>query len=157
MNEIKELEGLVEIVGEDFIRMPKHGDAGIDLIASEDPTFNLEDGEVKYIEYATGVRVAPNNSSIHGFIFPRSSISNYDLILANSVAVIDSSYRGEIKLRFRVINPLNFPKKERIYQKGDKIAQLIFLKTPCLTPVSVDKFEKPDTVRGEGGFGSTGK
>jgi dUTPase len=89
---------------------------------------------------------------MHGLVFPRSSISKYHLSLCNSVAVIDSSYRGEIKLRFRRLKEMG-----NFYQKGDKIGQLIFF-SPCVPElIFVDKFENKTTLRGEKGFGSTGR
>lgn len=148
----------VEILNKDGVILPQKGDAGIDLVAADDGT---KDKSGKFIEYKTGVRIAPSSNSFHGFIFPRSSISNYDLMLANSVAVIDSSYRGEIKLRFKIVQNepmgLGFPAFHDFYEKGDKIGQLIFFQPVQPEIVFVDSFENSDTLRGDGGFGSTGK
>lgn len=81
--------------------VPKYAhitDAGCDMVAvSKTETDN-------YIEYGTGLvfQISPFESSDWYFeIFPRSSLSNYDLILSNSVGVIDNSYRGEVKFRFK--------------------------------------------------------
>lgn len=145
----------VEILGKENVILPQKGDAGIDLIAESEPIFHYtESGEaVRFIEYSTNVRTAPSSENVHGFIFPRSSISNYDLTLCNSVAVIDSSYRGEIKLRFRKTTT-NLAK---IYKKGDKIGQLMFF-SPCSPDiVFVNEFKTNSTLRAEGGFGSTGE
>lgn len=143
----------VEILNEQYLEQPKQGDAGIDLIARDDPEFITDkDGDVLFLEYNTGVRIAPSSNSMHGLVFPRSSISKYHLSLCNSVAVIDSSYRGEIKLRFRRLKEMG-----NFYQKGDKIGQLIFF-SPCIPElIFVDKFENKTTLRGEKGFGSTGR
>ena len=144
----------VEILGKENVVLPTIGDAGIDLIAASEPTFHYsKDGDrMKFLEYSTNVRVAPSSANVHGFVFPRSSISNYDLTLANSVGVIDSSYRGEIKLRFKPTEKLG-----KIYRKGDKIGQLIFFSPCSLDVVFVDEFKTDSTQRAEGGFGSTGE
>ena len=84
-----------------------------------------------------------------GLIFPRSSISKTSLNLRNSVGVIDSGYRGEIKLRFGIDNDTKVE-----YSLYDKIGQLLILEMPNLEIQEVK--ELPDSSRGEGGFGSTG-
>ena len=77
----------------------KEGDAGLDLVAVDK---NIEtDGESEYVEYGTGLAFEIPAGYV-GLLFPRSSISNKDLILSNSVGVIDSGYRGEVKFRFKV-------------------------------------------------------
>jgi dUTPase len=143
------------------ILQPREGDLGFDLIAADDPIF-----EDNYIEYNTGVKIEPKNGDTHLLIFPRSSISKTNLILANHCAIIDNSYRGEIKLRFRYlptlseiigltgsfVKPIN---QSKIYQKGDKIAQGVFFKALNARLVEVDSLR--ESVRNAGGFGSTGK
>lgn len=150
---------------------PAHeGDAGYDIIASSEPKIvgfsptNHYYSSIDYIEYDTDLIIAPD-SGIHSYIFPRSSVSKTNLILANSVAVIDNGYRGTLKLRFKYIaQPNDYSifgnsflcevDMAKIYKKGDKIAQLVFSET--LTPELklVENFDS--TNRKEGGFGSTG-
>ena len=72
----------------------REGDAGMDISAI---SMTKTD---KYIEYGTGVAVAIPEGYV-GLLFPRSSVSNKELLLANSVGIIDSNYRGEIKFRFK--------------------------------------------------------
>jgi dUTPase len=135
---------------------PRIGDAGYDLIAESDPIFNFEN---KYIEYDTGVKIAPSDDEVHSLVLPRSSISNYWLSLANSCALVDSSYRGNIKLRFRYEGCWKDAERfgfNKIYVKGDKIGQLLFFKSINPLIVKVDNF-KEDTERSSGAFGSTGK
>ena len=84
-----------------------------------------------------------------GLVFPRSSISKTDHYLRNSVGVIDSGYRGEIKIRMST--PLLGGVE---YKEGDRIAQLIIMKLPWVNIEEVE--ELSDTDRGDGGFGSTG-
>lgn len=97
----------------------------------------------------TGIAVAiPENYG--GFVFPRSgTASKYGVSLSNCVGVIDSDYRGEIKIP--VINHGNEP---FVINDGDRIAQLVIM------PIDLSVFEECDeldsTHRNNGGFGSTG-
>ena len=120
----------------------KKGDAGVDLIA----TTTVSNGY--FIEYGTDLAMEIPEGHV-GYIFPRSSISKTDHYLRNSVGVIDSGYRGEIKVRMSI--PALGSKN---YKNGDKIAQLIIMKLPWVDIEEVDELSETD--RGEGGFGSTG-
>jgi dUTP pyrophosphatase len=119
-------------------------DAGMDLVAVSKETNN----EHHFIEYGTGLAMEIPNFCV-GLIFPRSSISKTNLFLRNCVGVIDSGYRGEIKLRFSVDNNEN---KE--YDIQDKIGQLIVLELPNMKIIEAKELSNTD--RGQGGFGSTG-
>lgn len=88
-----------------------------------------------------------------GLIFPRSSVSNKPLMLANSVGVIDSGYRGEVTAKFNITD--RFEISANNYQVGDKIAQMIIIPYPEISFVESD--ELSDTERGSGGYGSTGR
>lgn len=128
-------------------------DAGLDLTAA---TINSE-GE--YIEYGTGIAVEIPDGHV-GLIFPRSSISDKDLMLTNSVGVVDSGYRGEIKFRFKPVHASNGrnrfgPRSGYQYNVGDKIGQLIVIPIPRMEVQFVTELGKSD--RGEGGFGSSGQ
>ena len=104
---------------ENNLLAPAKGDAGWDLIASSDPEIVFCDEKKKsilYIEYDTGVVLQPTNG-FYTLLFPRSSISKYELSLANSVGVIDSGYRDTIKLRFRFLGK-KFSKKFFDLQTG---------------------------------------
>ena len=153
----------VEAINSQNIITPRRGDLGHDLIASSGPRFDYDN---QFIEYSTGVRLAPFTDDVHGLVFPRSSISNTWLTLANSVAVIDSSYRGEIKLRFRYLSMMKETIEgysnislDKIYKKGDKIGQLVWFAEQVVTKIiEVPEFtDCSDSERGEGGFGSTGE
>lgn len=123
----------------------KAGDAGMDLTA-----ISVEkDSNGFYIEYGTGLAMEiPTGYA--GFIFPRSSASKTSQIQANCVGVIDSGYRGEIKVRLK-----EFGNPSKLYEVGDRIAQIIILPVPQITFEEVQ--ELGTTERGDGGFGSTGK
>jgi dUTP pyrophosphatase len=71
-------------------------------------------------------------------------------MLANCVGVVDSGYRGPVKLRFKQINTAG-----QRYKAGDRVGQIIIMPVPNFEFEQVD--ELTDTSRGEGGFGSTGK
>ena len=124
------------------------GNAGLDMTA-----LRVEHTDM-YTEYDTGIAVQIPEGYV-GLLFPRSSISKYDIVLANSVGVIDSSYRGPIKFRFKKkANTSHAKKYPKMYTIGDKIGQLVILPYPDIEIVEVD--ELSSTERGEGGFGSTG-
>ena len=119
-------------------------DAGADLVAiSVTETAN-------YIQYHTGISVEIPEGFV-GLLFPRSSVSNKPLMLANSVGVIDAGYRGEICARFKRVGVSD----TEIYAPGEKVAQLVIV--PVLLTEFVESIEDlTETDRGTGGFGSTG-
>jgi len=123
----------------------KRGDAGIDLIVTR---IVKEDTEVIWLETDLAVEIP---LGYVGLLFPRSSVSKYNLQLANSVGVIDSSYRGSIQFRFNK----TIGSESVCYTTGDKAGQLIILPYPTIKPV--ESTDLSSTDRGEGGFGSTGK
>lgn len=123
----------------------KDGDAGLDLTAI---SVNFTDD---YISYKTGLAFEIPKGYV-GLLFPRSSNSKKDLLLTNSVGVIDSGYRGEIELRFKpIIN--NKLEKISLYDVGDRIGQIIIIPYPQIEFIESD--ELSNTERGDGGFGST--
>jgi len=122
------------------------GDAGIDLLAAEDVV--LAPGERAAV--ATGIAVAIEEGYA-GFVQPRSGRAlNEGLGLVNSPGLIDSGYRGEIKVI--VIN--HAPRDKIQIRRGEKIAQLVIQKVESVELTEVD--ELPPSERGTGGFGSTG-
>lgn len=133
--------------GASLPKYAQHGDAGLDLTALSKNVIE-EGAKTGYIEYGTGICLEIPDGYV-GLVYPRSSISNTGLILANSVGVIDSSYRGEIKLRFKYIAGSSY------YNIGERIGQLIITPVPKISFEVVE--ELSETVRGEGGFGSTSK
>jgi dUTP pyrophosphatase len=88
-----------------------------------------------------------------GIIVPRSSLSNINFVLSNSMGVIDADYRGEWMVSFKCLSSLL---EEAIpFEVGDRCAQIYFEKIQEWEIEEVDVLS--DTIRGEGGFGSTGK
>lgn len=186
----------IQVKRDNNVTLPKQAtenSAGYDITAISDPKIvgdRLEDKFfaadepknewwrfIAYIEYETGLYIAPSDESIHTLIYPRSSISSKtNLMLANSIGLVDFDYRGQILCRFRYIwqpfdmawvhikdhsdenNPLvptllGNINPDRIYKKGDAIAQLVFSPTINVEFQFIDKL--PETLRNEGGFGST--
>lgn len=117
-------------------------DAGFDLTA----TSMREDGDV--VVYGTGLAMEIPFGHV-GLVFPRSSVYKKDLILTNSVGVVDSGYRGEVLVKFR--KTADGDK----YEVGDRIAQLIIIPYPAIEFEEAEELTSSD--RGEGGFGSSGK
>ena len=120
-------------------------DAGLDLTASE--TTQVAPRVVTLVP--TGIAVAIPAGHV-GLLAARSSLATKkSMTLANGVGVIDSDYRGEIKIPIIPLDGCH-----NLIQAGQKIAQLIIL--PIATPTIEVVSELPESARGQGGFGSTG-
>lgn len=123
-----------------------------------------------YIEYGTDIAFDIPVGYV-GLIFPRSSITKEDIILKNSVGVIDSGYQGEIRFRFSklvndcfteanldntdVIDLQIKNRKLKKYSVGERVGQIMFIKLPTIQLNLVNNFKTSD--RGNKGFGSSGK
>ena len=165
--------------------LPKKGTdraTGFDVIVTSDPEIigeTYDNGAYKrvdYIQYKTNLKLAVQKEKVFSnfghtdldydiLAFPRSSVSKYNLVLANCIGLIDADYRGEVLLRFKYIwqpedykirtdnlleGSVNFAK---LYNKGDKVCQLKVTKVENVEFILVDELDSTD--RGEGGFGST--
>ena len=148
------------------LQYAKNGDAGIDLTATSknyDEHGNACYGTNRGFEIPDGYV---------GLLFPRSSNSKTNLVLSNSVGVIDSGYRGEVMFKFKTtirtvtnlfdvarngndenLNVLNGFGNS--YEIGDRIGQLIILPYPTIE--FEESEELSETERGSGSYGSTGK
>lgn len=132
----------------------KNGDAGMDLTAT---TKSYDDhGNVVY---GTGLAFEIPVGYV-GFLFPRSSNSKMHLLLSNSIGVIDSGYRGEVIVKFKityndVIDGQLYHTVNKEYKIGERIGQIIIMPYPKIEFIEVDELE--DSERGNGGFGSSGK
>ena len=125
-----------------------NGASGVDLMAFIDKPIKIAPNCSHLIP--TGLSVACSND-YEIQIRPRSGLAaKNNLTVLNTPGTIDSDYRGEIKIIL-----FNHGKKDFVINNKDRVAQMI------LAPVAKIRFEEtdnlPDTVRGEGGFGSTGK
>ena len=122
------------------------GDAGADLVAATD--VELAPGERAVVP--TGVAIAlPEGYA--AFVHPRSGLAaRHGLALVNAPGTIDAGYRGEIKVIVVNLDPAETLRLSR----GDRIAQLVVQRVERADFVEVD--ELPESVRADGGFGSTG-
>ncbi|MCA4782333.1 dUTP diphosphatase [Empedobacter stercoris] len=156
----------------------KDGDAGMDLTAT-----SKSYDEHGNVVYGTGLAFEIPKGFV-GLLFPRSSNAEKDLLLSNSVGVLDSGCRGEVMFKFKkqinneksVLNTiiavqnmaeikddfkqlglLNEDDIENFteYQLGERIGQIIILPYPQIEFEEVE--ELSDSERGKGGYGSTGK
>ena len=131
--------------------LPTYGSAeaaGADLYACLEEPVTIEPGASVFIPTGIALEV-PKGCA--GLVYARSSMGvKRGLAPANKVGVIDSDYRGEIKVVL-----LNHGKESQTVEPGERVAQFII--TPVLTPAYEEVEELTDTQRGTGGFGSTGK
>lgn len=155
---------------------------GFDVVVTSEPEIigeiydNGAYKRVDYIQYKTNLKLAVQKERVFSnfgyndldydiLAFPRSSISKYNLTLANCIGLIDADYRGEVLLRFKyqwqpedykirtdnlLEGRVNFTK---LYNKGDKVCQLKVTKVENVEFVLVHELDS--TTRGDGGFGST--
>lgn len=121
-------------------------DAGMDLFATS--KYYDADGNVVY---GTGLAFEIPRGYV-GLVFPRSSNATKKLLLSNSVGVIDSGYRGEVKFKFKRLFHLDDMVE---YEVGERVGQMIIMPYPRIEFVVVD--ELTNSERGTGGYGSTGK
>ena len=165
--------------------LPKKGTdraTGFDVVVTSDPEIigeiydNGAYKRIDYIQYKTNLKVAVQKERVFSnfgytdldydiLAFPRSSVSKYNLTLANSIGLIDADYRGEVLLRFKYkLQPEDYKiRKEnllegrvnvdKLYKKGDKVCQLKVTKVENVKFELVDELDS--TNRGDGGFGST--
>jgi dUTP pyrophosphatase len=125
----------------------KQSDAGMDLTAT-----SIIKSDDEQVVYGTGIALEIPEGYV-GLVFPRSSIRKTDLIMSNSVGVIDAGYRGEIQVTF---NKKYYDDEANvIYNVGDRVAQIIILPHPQISFLEVD--ELSDSERGTAGHGSSGK
>ena len=131
--------------------LPSYGSsqaAGADLYACLDAPVTIEPGQTAWIPTGIALEV-PEGCA--GLIYARSSMGvKRGLAPANKVGVIDSDYRGEIRVVL-----LNHGNQSQVVEPGERVAQFVI--TPVLTPAYMEAEELNETQRGSGGFGSTGK
>jgi dUTP pyrophosphatase len=122
------------------------GDAGADLVAAVD--VELAPGERAVVPTGVAIALPPGYAA---FVHPRSGLAaKHGLSLVNAPGTIDAGYRGEIKV---IVVNLD-PHQAITLHRGDRLAQLVVQRVEHADFVLVE--ELPDSVRSEGGFGSTG-
>ena len=129
--------------------LPSYGSdyaAGADLYACNAVT--VEPGATEFVQTGLALKVPAGYA---GLVYARSGLAcKKGLAPANKVGVIDADYRGEIMVAL-----YNHSSQAVEVEPGERVAQLVI--TPYLTAVFEETEELSDTVRGEGGFGSTGR
>ena len=132
-------------------KLPTYGSdfsAGADLYSSCDTEITINPGQTEFI--GTGIAIEIPEGYV-GLIYARSGLAcKKGLAPANKVGVIDSDYRGEIKVALH-----NHSNSSCNIEKGERIAQIVI--TPYLKCIFEESAELSNTERGHGGFGSTGK
>ena len=133
------------------VKLPSYktsGASGMDLMAYINKSINLKPGESCLV--STGLSVAfPEEYEIQ--IRPRSGLAaKNNISVLNTPGTIDSDYRGELKIIL-----FNHGKENFIINNNDRIAQMVL--TPIVKIEIEEINELPETIRGDGGFGSTGK
>ncbi len=136
----------VLIIAPDVPAYAHPGDAGADLVSTE--ALRLEPGQRALV--GTGVRIALPDGHV-AFVVPRSGLATrHGITIVNSPGTVDAGYRGELKVTL-----LNTDADEAYdIGVGDRIAQLIVMPVSRANFIPVQQL--PDSVRGDGGFGSTG-
>ena len=133
------------------VKLPSYktsGASGMDLMASIDKSIELKPGESYLVP--TGLSVAfPKEYEIQ--IRPRSGLAaKNNISVLNTPGTIDSDYRGELKIIL-----INHGNKNFTINHNDRVAQIVL--TPIIKMELEETNELPESIRGEGGFGSTGK
>ncbi|HEY8909629.1 MAG TPA: dUTP diphosphatase [Desulfosporosinus sp.] len=122
--------------------------AGVDLYAALEDRLIVNPGE--NVKIPTGIAIELPNQQMVGLVFARSGLASRSGIgLTNGVGVIDSDYRGEIQVLIQ-----NLGSQPVTINRGDRIAQMLFM--PVFQALFEEVEELQDTLRGNGGFGSTG-
>ncbi len=125
------------------------GAAGYDLRACIDAPFTLEKGKIFAVP--TGVAIELSSKNLVAVLCARSGLAiKHGIALANGVGIIDSDYRGEIK-----VGLINLGEEDFVINPGERIAQMLIM--PVETPELTVCDDLSETERGSGGFGSTGR
>ena len=135
----------------DNAQMPTYGSewaAGADMYAAIDEAVTIEPNDTKFIPTGLAFEIPEGYA---GFIYARSGLAcKKGLAPANKVGVVDADYRGEVMVALH-----NHGKEAQTVEAGERIAQMII--APFVTANFIFSDELDDTVRGAGGFGSTGR
>lgn len=140
----------IKVVNRGNLPLPEYktsGSSGLDLCANIDNYIIIK--PMERVLVSTGLFLSIPEG-YEGQIRARSGLAlKYGITLANGIGTIDSDYRGEIKVAL-----VNISGKDFILKKGDRIAQIVFIKYEKVSFEEVDFLD--ETKRSEGGFGHTG-
>ncbi len=125
------------------------GSAGMDLRACIDAPLTLKPGDCQLI--STGISIYIADRSLAAVLLPRSGLGHkHGIVLGNLVGLIDSDYQGQL-----FVSCWNRGQENFIVEIGDRIAQLVFVPIVRAEFEFVEQFSQ--SIRGEGGFGHTGR
>jgi len=125
------------------------GSAGLDLRACIDDAITLNPGQTELIP--TGMAIHIKDPALAAVILPRSGLGHkHGIVMGNLVGLIDSDYQGQL-----FVSAWNRSQKEYTLEKGERLAQLVFVPVIQAEFDVVDSFDESD--RGEGGFGHSGQ
>ena len=154
-NEVIELLVLIKrLKGEDGTMPPmpfyaSEGAAGMDLSANITEPLVLKKGSMAKIP--TGISIALPGPEAVAYLYARSGLGvKHGVCLSNGVGVVDSDYRGEIS-----VGLVNLGPEDYTIMPGERIAQMVF--APVIRAELSEREDLPQTDRGQGGFGSTGR
>jgi dUTP pyrophosphatase len=137
-------------IGRD-IELPRRatsGSAGLDLRACIDAPLTLEPGQAELVP--TGIAIHLGDPTLAAMLLPRSGLGHkHGIVLGNLVGLIDSDYQGQV-----MVSMWNRGATPYTIQPGERIAQLVVVPVVQVDFEVVEEFEA--SVRGAGGFGSTG-
>lgn len=126
-----------------------HGSAGLDLRACLDQAETVEPGDTTLIP--TGLAIHISEQTLAAVLLPRSGLGHkHGIVLGNLVGLIDSDYQGQV-----FVSCWNRGKTPFTIEIGERIAQMVFVPVVQAQFEIVDEFD--ESVRGEGGFGHTGR
>ncbi|HAI36015.1 MAG TPA: dUTP diphosphatase [Alcanivorax sp.] len=125
------------------------GSAGLDLRAMVEAPLTLNPGDTELLP--TGLAIHIGDAGYAGMILPRSGLGHkHGIVLGNLVGLIDSDYQGQL-----MVSCWNRGNSAFTIEPGERIAQLVIVPVMQVALTQVDEFD--DSVRGEGGFGHSGR
>jgi len=125
------------------------GSAGLDLRAMVEAPLTLNPGDTELLP--TGLSIHIGDAGYAGMILPRSGLGHkHGIVLGNLVGLIDSDYQGQL-----MVSCWNRGNSAFTIEPGERIAQLVIVPVMQVALTQVDEFD--DSVRGEGGFGHSGR
>ena len=138
--------------GNDDLPLPAYatdGSAGLDLRAMVEAPLTLNPGDTELLP--TGLSIHIGDAGYAGMILPRSGLGHkHGIVLGNLVGLIDSDYQGQL-----MVSCWNRGNSAFTIEPGERIAQLVIVPVMQVALTQVDEFD--DSVRGEGGFGHSGR
>ncbi len=135
----------IKLTGSPFPAYAKQGDAAFDLFLNIEEAITLQPDQTVKIGCGIAMEIPEGH---FGMVVPRSSLSKRNLMMANTLGIIDSGYRGEILTVIR-----NIGTTPEVLNPQDRLFQMAIIPFTQVTFNSVENLS--DTDRGEGGFGST--